>query len=57
MRDKIKLRGRPKRKQKEIQENQKRTEFNYENNISQKVEENDSEMQKKYNEIIVNNNI
>ena len=53
MRDKIKLRGRSKRKQKEIEENQKRTEFSYENNISQKVEENDSEMQKKYNEIIV----
>ena len=41
MRDKIKLRGRPKRKQKKIQGN----EYN-EKNISQKGEENDSKIKK-----------
>ena len=53
MRDKIKLRIKPKNNKKS-DSNSKKSEFNYENTISQKIEEYDTEMQKKYNEIIVN---
>ena len=52
MRDKIKLRGRPKNKNIKT-ETVKKTEFSYENTINQKAEENDEFLQKKYNEIIV----
>ena len=53
MRDKIKLRI--KQKNNKISDNNsKKSEFNYENSISQRIEEYDTEMQKKYNEIIVN---
>ena len=52
MRDKIKLRGRPKNKNIKT-ETVKKTEFSYENTINQKAEENDEFLQKKYNEINV----
>ena len=55
IRDKIKLRI--KQKNNKISDNNsKKSEFNYENSISQRIEEYDTEMQKKYNEIIVNLN-
>ena len=53
MRDKIKLRIKQKNNKKS-DNNLKKTEFFYESQISQKIEEYDTEMQKKYNEIIVN---
>ena len=53
MRDKIKLRMKQKNN-KTSDKNSKKSEFNYENTISQRIEEYDTEMQKKYNEIIVN---
>ena len=53
MRDKIKLRIKQKNNKKS-DNNLKKTEFIYESQISQKIEEYDTEMQKKYNEIIVN---
>jgi len=55
MRDKIKLRIKQKNNQMS-DKNSKKSEFNYENSISQRIEEYDTEMQKKYNEIIVNLN-
>jgi hypothetical protein len=48
MRDKIKLREKPKTSKK-----QKVNEFNYDDKIIKKVENGDIELQKKYNEIIV----
>ena len=48
MRDKIKLREKPKTSKK-----QKMNEFNYDDKIIKKVENKDIELQKKYNEIIV----
>jgi hypothetical protein len=53
MRDKIKLRIKQKNN-KTSDKNSKKSDFNYENTISQRIEEYDTEMQKKYNEIIVN---
>lgn len=50
MRDKIKLRIKPKNFKNKTP---KKTQFIYENTISQKAENEDVEIQKKYNEIIV----
>ena len=55
MRDKIKLKARPKNNTGKPQ-NPKKTDFSYENTISQKAEESDEILQKKYNEIIVKYN-
>lgn len=53
MREKIRLRIKQKN-DKKSDKNSKKSEFNYENTISQRIEEYDTEMQNKYNEIIVN---
>lgn len=50
MRDKIKLRIKPKNLKNKTS---KKTQFIYENIITQKAENQDVEIQKKYNEIIV----
>ena len=55
MRDKIKIRARQKNKTPKP-ESPKKADFSYENTISQKAEETDEILQKKYNEIIVKYN-
>ena len=55
IRDKIKLRAKPKIKNRKT-DSPKKTDFSYDNIISQKVEESDENLQKKYNEIIVKYN-
>ena len=55
MRDKIKIRARQKNKTPKP-ESPKKADFSYDNTISQKAKENEENLQKKYNEIIVKYN-